>query len=224
MYDDKKKNKTREENKHGHKQKVIFDITTDYRKVDDKMYLNYISFNNSFQIRKPPKFVLDSTLVNMPGGYYMLYFNNPVDSLSAMKHKNYDLQFDQQKIRIDEIQVFRDSVKLYGDENFIKAIDNSRGKTSALINKRRGPEVGQLFKVAVKNIRDVYGNLVNEHEIQEYQQFREFFSQRIRPYSRAPLDIIYMDKSKPIFTDQPMSRPKNYNDFWMNTPLKENIN
>ncbi|WP_276388932.1 carboxypeptidase-like regulatory domain-containing protein [Eudoraea chungangensis] len=224
MYDDKKRNNSRKKNKHGHIQKVIYDITTDYRKLDNKMYLNYISFHNSFQIRKPPKFVLDSTLVNMPGGYYMLYFNNPVDSLSAVKHKNYDIRFDQQKFKIEEIIVSKDSVKLYGDKSFLKALDNVRGLTSGLINKGRASEVAQMFKVMVKNIRDVDGNLVNEHEIQEYQQFREFFSQRIKPNRNAPTDIIFMDKRKPIFIDQPLSRPENYNDFWMNSPLKETLN
>ena len=45
-------------------------------------------------------------------------------------------------------------------------------------------------------VRDVYGNLVNEPDIHEYQQFREFFTQRIKPNSRAPFDGQFMDKEK----------------------------
>ena len=221
MYNNRKTNRDRKKNKHGHKQKVIFDITTDYRKVDNKMYLNYISFHNSFEVRKPPKFALDSSLVNMPGGYYTLYFNKPVDSVSAMKQRNYNIRFKQEKFKIRKIEVFRDSVKLFGDSSFTRALNNSRGETSTLIRKGQGQEVERLFEVEIQNVRDINGNLVNEPDIQEYQQFREFFVQRVKPDSRAPLDDLFMNKRTPIFGDQPMVKPKDYREYWMNTPLQK---
>lgn len=221
MYDDKKRNKTRKKNKHGHKQKVIFDIATDYRKVDNRMYLNYISFNNSFQIRKPPKFVLDSTVVDVHGGYYELYFNKPVDPITAEIAKNYDITFKQRKFEVERLEVFVNSVRLYPKISS-RTMNNSMGEIVAATRKRIGAE--ELFNIRLKNVSDTEGNVVNQFNIEDYEQFREFFPQRLKPDSRAPLDILYMDKGKPIFGDQPLSRPKNYNDFWMNTPLKKNIN
>ena len=100
---------------------------------------------------------------------------------------------------------------------------DSKGETSTLIRKGKSSEVEQLFELEVQNVRDIDGNLVNEPDIQEYQQFREFFPQRIKPNSRAPLDDLFMDKRKPIFSEQPITRPKNFDDFWMNTPLQEKI-
>ncbi|WP_281542641.1 hypothetical protein [Maribacter aestuarii] len=197
---------------------------TEYQRIDDKMYLNYISFHNSFEVRKPPKFALDSTLVNMPGGYYLLHFNNPVDSLTAINAKNYDILYQQERFKIEKIEVFRDSVRLFGDAEFRKALNNTRGETTALINKRRTNEVENMFELGIENVRDVYGNLVNEPDIHEYQQFREFFTQRIKPNSRAPFDGQFMDKEKPLFEDQPMVKPKDYREYWMNTPLQEKIN
>ena len=223
MYNNRKTNKEKKKNKHGHKQKVIFDILTEYRRVNAKMYLNYISFHNSFEVRKPPKFALDSTLVNMPGGYYLLHFNNPVDSLSAINPKNYDILYQQEKFKIKKIEVFRDSVRLFGDEEFKNALNNTRGETTALINKRRTYEVEKMFELVIENVRDIYGNLVNEPDIKEYQQFREFFTQRVKPDSRAPFDGPFMDKEKPLFEDQPMVKPKDYREYWMNTPLDEKI-
>jgi hypothetical protein len=224
MYDAKRMNKEGEKNKHGHKQKVIFDILTEYRKINNKMYLNYISFHNSFEVRKPPKFALDSTLVDMPGGYYSLYFNNPVDSLTAINPKNYDILYQQKKYKIEKIKVFQDSVRLFGDAEFREVLYNTRGDVTSLTNKRRDSEAEQMFGLGIENVRDIYGNLVNEPDIREYQQFREFFTQRVKPDSRAPFDGKFMDKEKPLFKDQPMVKPKDYREYWMNTPLQEKIN
>jgi hypothetical protein len=78
-----------------------------------------------------------------------------------------------------------------------------------------------MFEVEIKNVMDNNGNLVNEPDIQEYQQFREFFPQRIKPDSRAPLDNFFMDKRIPIFKEQPIVKPDNFHDYWMNTPLEK---
>lgn len=222
LYDGNKRNKDRKKNRHGHRQKVIFDVLTDYKKSDDKMYLNYISFRNNFEVRKPPKFVLDSSYVDAPKGYCMLYFNRPVDSISAQKPKNYDIIFKQKKFRIEKIDVYQDSVRLLLESSFKTALVNSRGEINTSI--RRGKDMEDLFEIGVKNIRDVDNNLLNESEIEEYDQYREFFVQRVKPNSRAPLDNLFMDKRKPIFGDQPMTKPKDYKEYWMNTPLKENSN
>ena len=224
LYNGSKRNKDRQKNKHGHRQKVIFDVLTDYKKFDNKMYLNYISFHNNFEVRKPPKFVLDSSMVDAPSAFTMLYFNKPVDTISAKKAKNYDIRFKQRKFEIRNIEVFEDSVKLHIESSFIKAMADSRGEMSTLIRKGKSTEVEELFDLQVKNIRDLDNNVLNEFEIEEYDQYREFFVQRVKPDSRAPLDNLFMDKRKPIFGDQPMTKPKDYKEYWMNTPLKENSN
>lgn len=224
MYNAKRTNKENKRNKHGHKQKVIYEISTEYRRSKGKVYLNYISFHNTFEVRRPPKFALDSTFVNMPGGYYALYFNNTVDSLTAINPKNYDMMFQQKKYGVEKIEVFGDSIRLYGDADFKQAVYNAKGETSALINKRKAKEVEDMFEIGIENIRDVYGNLVNKPNLQEYQQYREFFTQRIKPNSRSPLYGEFMDKRRPIFQDQPMIKPKDYKEYWMNTPLINNLN
>lgn len=223
MYDAKRTNKENKRNRHGHKQQVIYEISTEYRKVNGKMYLNYISFHNTFEVRRPPKFALDSTFVNMPGGYYALYFNNTIDSLSAINPKNYDMMFQNKKYGIEKIEVFGDSIRIYGNEDFKQAVFNAKGETSALINKRKAKEVGGMFEIWIENVMDTHGNLVNKPDLKEYQQYREFFAQRIKPNSRSPLDGEFMDKRKPIFQNQPMVKPKDYREYWMNTPLETKI-
>lgn len=224
MYDNKRTNATGKKNKHGHKQKVIFDVVTDYRKIRDQMYLNYISFHNSFEVRKPPKFALDSTVVDLPGGYFVLHFNKAVDSISAKNTKNYDLIHDGKKLNVQNVEVFQDSVRIQLDSNFVKQMRNERGESSTLIRKGRVHEIEETFEIYIRNVKDIEGNLVNEPDIEEYLQFREYFVQRVKPDSRAPIDGRFMNKRKPIFDMQPISRPADYQDYWMNTPLLERIN
>ena len=222
VYDDRKKMPDRELNKHEGRGRLLFNVVTEYRRKYNKMYLNYISFHNSFVVSKPPKFTLDSTLVNAAGGYFASYFNKPVDSISAKRSKNYEISFDQKKVRIDKVELFQDSVRLYADSNFKKAMANHMGQINTLIRKGRSAEFEELFSIAVKNIRDIEGNLVNEPEIEEYQQFREYFVQQVKPNSTLPAEGEFMNKRQPIFKGQPIVRPDNFEDYWMNTPLRTN--
>jgi hypothetical protein len=215
----KKRNREAKKNKHGHRQNVIFDIVTDYSKHHGKMYLNYISFQNSFEVTKPPKFKIDAIFINAPRRYCMLYFNKPVDSTSALRAKNYHIAFKQRKFDVDKIELFQDSVRVYAVRDFENATFKDKEELDSLIILQRDPST--LFDVRVSNVKDVDGNVVNEPVIENYRQFREFFVQRVIRNSRVPLDMLFMDKRKPIFKDQPIAKPDNFEDYWMNTPLKK---
>ena len=104
--------------------------------------------------------------------------------------------------------------------------DKEFGEMLSVFNnaKINNLDQNEMFDVKIKNIRDTIGALINEWTQREYGQNREFFVQRVKPNSRAPLDNLFMDKRKPIFGDQPMTKPKDYKEYWMNTPLKENSN
>ena len=67
---------------------------------------------------------------------------------------------------------------------------------------------------------DVDGNLINKWTFRDYDQFREFFVQEVKPNAKSPVDSLIMEMRKPIFNDQPIIKPDNFNDYWMNTPLQ----
>ncbi|MEX0291345.1 MAG: hypothetical protein AB3N14_19735, partial [Flavobacteriaceae bacterium] len=63
---------------------------------------------------------------------------------------------------------------------------------------------------------------LNEPTYRFFDQFREYFVQQIPTAKEIPGDTLFMHKNKPIFfKDQPIVRPDNFEDFWMNTPLQE---
>ena len=121
----------------------------------------------------------------------------------------------------EKIQVFQDSLRLFPKlkhgplNNMLREID---------IANRKRIAVSRLLKVEIKGLKDIDGNIINTWQIEDYEQYREFFAQRVKPDSRAPFDNLFMNKRKPIFEDQPIARPKNFNEFWMNTPLQKGIN
>ncbi|MEM8927308.1 MAG: hypothetical protein AAGC45_03835 [Bacteroidota bacterium] len=80
------------------------------------------------------------------------------------------------------------------------------------------------FFVAVSNIQDIDGNIINYREPKRYNQFREFFTQKILGPNEAfelndesiLLDSIPLDRIKPMFREERME------DYWKNTPFLKN--
>lgn len=220
MYDDKKRNTSGNKNKHGHRQKVIFDITTDYRRIDGQMYLNYISFHNSFVLNIPPVFKVNYVTVDLNKRCFVVEYSDVPETTTAMQITNYTVDFDKKRLKLKSVERLKNKVFLYPkmeDEKITKMIEEI---TEA---EKIGVDLRDLVKVDITDVRDTRGNLVNRWTQKDYQQFREFFVQRVKPDSRAPLNERFMDKEKAIFKDQPLSKPIDYNEYWMNTPLIETI-
>lgn len=206
-------------NKHKTNNQLIFEITTEYRPENDRMYLNYISFHNTFQIWDPPKFILESITIDPDQRCFMLSFNQTPDLQDALNADNYILKYKGKKIDFAKI-VFDDS--------------DGNGKTVFLYPKMypsrfmsmsmaasKGPVDSLLLSTKVYNIRDEDGNLINEWTSRDYNQFREFFVQEVKPNVKSPVDSLFMEKRRPIIKDQPIIKPDNFDDYWMNTPLQK---
>lgn len=221
MYDENQRNATGEKNEHGHRQKAIFDITTDYQKINDKMYLNYISLNNNFILNIPPVFKTIDMTVDLYRKCFVVEFNDIPEEESAKKVLNYAVVFRDQPVKLKMITKTEKRVYLFPDSNDEATIPMFN-ELSQLDTTKVG--VRDFLDFRVGNVKDEHGNLVNRTIRREYQQFREFFSQRIKPDSRAPFDTNFMDKRKPVFESQHVTKPKDYGDYWMNTPLLENLN
>lgn len=219
MYDEKKWNADRKKNKHGHKQKVIFDITTDYSRIEDKMYLNYISFHNSFVLNIPPAFKVDYITVDRNKRCFTVEYNKVPMTELAMDISNYTVKFKGKRIKVKETGRFNNRVFLFPD---LEGGKITKMISEILVAETKGKDLRELVDVKVHNVKDTQGNLVNKWTQKEYQQYREFFVQRVKLDSIVSFDNLFMNKEKPIFQNQPIARPKDYEDYWMNTPLKTN--
>ncbi len=192
--------------------KLLYDIKVEYQSYNDKMYLNYISFRNAFDILLPPKFVPLAAEIDSDRKRFKLIFNNPPLEKEAQKKEKYKLYYQGRKLNIAKVEVEKNSVFLYPvNENIVfdsKLVEFYRTMTSKGVG------------IEIKGVRDIYGNLINESEAVNYNQFREFFVQQLSLKTKRPMDSLYMIKTIPIYQDQHIVPPANLSDYWMNTPLK----
>lgn len=190
----------------------LYEIIVEYQYHEEKMYPSYVSFKNSFEILQPAKFIPVKAKINHDRKRFELIFNNTPLARDAVKKSNYNLWYQEVKLRIDSIAVKKNNVLLYPENK--KAVFNAKKIRLLRLTNSKG------VAIEVKNVRDIYGNVVYEQAFVPYNQYREFFVQQIQTKSAMPSDTLYMLKKKPIFENQPIVTPKNLSDYWMNTPLK----
>jgi len=225
LYDKSRTTENKEKDKHGINNEIIFEVITEYKRKYDNMYLNYISFSNNFEVSQPPKFFLEETVVHSGCQCFLLTFNNSVDPVYAKEKKYYDFKFNGKKIKIDKIRIDQKTVFVYPDMDRGEFL-NMTYKINAA--KRKRLELLDILSIEVTGLRDMgitgfggmQSNLINDKEYVTYRQFREFFVQEIKSNGSVLKDTLFMKKDIPIFKDQAIVKPDNFDDYWMNTPLQ----
>lgn len=207
-------------NRHKTRNQLIFEVISEYRQMNNKMYLNYISFHNTFQLWDPPKLVVHVIIPEFAAYRFVIIFNNKIRLEDAISLENYEVKVKGKIIQMKKV-VLHDSQKvvflypkMYPNraEKMLREID---------IVYRKNLPTDDLLEVKLTNIRDLGGNIINKWTSRDYNQFREFFTQELKLKPQASTDSLFMIKRKPIFKDQPIEKPKNFEDYWMNTPLKK---
>ncbi|PKA97154.1 carboxypeptidase-like protein [Flavobacteriaceae bacterium MAR_2009_75] len=200
--------------------KLIFEVVTEYVRGDsNKMKLNYISFQNSFQLSLPPKFIVENIDFHSEKRAIVVKFNNPLGKYSnADKRNNYSFRYKGKRLDIEKVVVAdnRSIVFLNMDEqDWIKMKSKRIGNTNERFFKEN------LLDAKIKNITDIDGNQINQRDSKDFNQFREFFVQETKRTSEVPHDSLLMNIRKPIYMNQPIVKPNDYQNYWMNTPFKE---
>lgn len=231
VYDETKNNNTGLADKNGSYKQPVFEVTTSYRRHDNKMYLNYISFNNVFRIWEPPKLTLDYVDVRFDKTMYnkfnsthkrrwiVLTFSELLNANTVQNRSQFTVRFKGQKISLERLLVTDDQVILYPKANTKRQIQLLDELEFTTQNEGLNE---QILKVTARGLEDVSGNVLGKWTNKDYHQFREFFVQEVNVDKQVPAQQLFMDNRKPIFDDQPIVKPANFGDYWMNTPLKKN--
>lgn len=174
------------------------------------MYLNYITFNNSFEIGG--KYVLREEKVEFDKAEQTFYitFNNTKAYLDmrTIILKNFRFKFKGKSLKTTNIdkesgRVFKIKVESY-DGSLID------------INSEN---IDQL-SYKLKRIKDVIGREIYQHETVKGDQFREFFVQQINVNKSTSDGIVVMDKNLPI-KDSFLNEFPDKDHYWLNTPLMD---
>lgn len=226
LYDNRKRTTEQILNKKYTRNQLIFEVLSEYQKRDGKMYLNYISFQNNFQLFELPEFIVDEIIIDRPRKCFEVRFNKEIDPVYAAQMKNYRFKFRGKKLAFRKIVVLKKSVRLFPEMGINELNEMIVQLKEASTNTH---ELKDLLDTQIKDLRSldprgaIYSSLLNERKPKKYRQFREFFVQQVKSNALPSLNnALFMNKSAPIFAkDQPIVRPDNFDDYWMNTPLQK---
>ncbi len=196
---------------------LIFELALGYEEHNGKMYLNYISFHNVFKVNRS-YFKVEKIVLDLERKCFVIRANKPPIFFVEQGEPNIHLKYRKKKMGIREIINTQNGILVYPEESAIEEIIADYHRAG---NAATPAAMERFFEFDFVNIKDVDGNLLNSFVFEEYHQFREFFTQQlVRDTIRIPPIEAIMKKDRPIFKDQPIVRPDNFDEFWMNTPLQ----
>ncbi len=218
LYDDRNRLPGSARNSRGTRQPLIFEVKTAYKREAGNMFLNYISFHNNFKIWVTPVFRVEDISIDPFEGYFAITFNQVYQMDQARELSNYTIKYQGQKLKFRRAEMRNGKILLFPQAAETQSAEMFNAIRAAA---KEDGDLKDLLTVEVQGIHDIAGNLINEWTTKDYQQYREFFVQEVKTRIAIPGDTIFMDKDKPIFKDQPIIKPLNFSDYWMNTPLPE---
>jgi hypothetical protein len=196
-----------------------YSVTIEYKAKKDKMYLNYITFNNFFEAYNGHYFKIDKSVFNAKESGFKISFNRQIDlgSLEPFR-RNFKISYKNHRLNIIGVSSFKT------DKRTVTVFIDEESKEKINVKKEReNPRFANYFTFDIKNIKDINGFKINERASLKMNQYREFFVQEIFENKRLPLQKNFIDKSLPL--SQSVITPlKIENDYWMNTPLKSKKN
>lgn len=189
---------------------ILFEVKVEYKSKNNKMYLNYMTFNNLFVIKKPNPFKVDDFLFNPKTRNFILTFNTPLDMSTIERKSNFRLRYKNNKLIIKEVKAIDDkTIK-------IKVVDWSAG-----LNDDITAIDSTDFTYKLKRIKNTFGATINQvNKISGYQ-FREYFTQEIFENKRPEEGLIYVDKALPISATRTNKPSFDLDKYWVNSPLKK---
>jgi len=185
--------------------RLLYGINIEYKKHEMDYYLNYITFNNYFEVMNENYFKVERTVYDRETSSFYLYFNALIASSSF---KNLEKH-----------------IKFFGKKKEIKILSIERMKQNVLKIKIRSTNeieksiFNKEVKYQVKHLKDVNGRLINTPDGILVDQFREFFVQEVFPKKSMVLSHEFVKKNAPI--NRSKSHSLDGKDiYWINSPLK----
>lgn len=192
---------------------ILFEVTIEYKAVGDKMFLNYMTFNNRFIIKEPNPFSVEDFNFNLKDQAFYISFNKPVNKASISRNSNFKLRYKDKKL------IFKNA-ELTDDKTIkIEVVDWSAGQTADI-----STVTSEDFSFKLKRIEDTFGATLNKESNLIGYQFREFFTQEIFKNKNPPSNLIYMNKTLPLSATKVNNSNVNLSKYWINSPLKQTKN
>ncbi len=187
---------------------VLFNVSLEYARQGDHMYLNYITFNNAFVVVEDFELREEKVEFNNSEQAFYIHFNNSEDYLNFETIVPNNFKFKLGKKSLKTMSVEKNS------ERVIKVVVRPLDTEPIEINNSNIEDLTYTFK----RIEDVKGREIYKGKTIEGNQFREFFVQQVNLDKSAPVGLNFMKKNKSIVHSLLNEFP-DANQFWINSPL-----
>ncbi|TXE19885.1 carboxypeptidase-like regulatory domain-containing protein [Psychroserpens burtonensis] len=147
--------------------KPFYSLTVEYAPRGDKMFLNYVSFYNSFKAKSGNSFRIDTVDFDIAENAFLINFSNDIDESTITKKRRFKFEYNQDRLKIEKIDL----------------ISNRKLKIT-LSDELTGDEIEDFktlngIEYKIKNIADLAGRQLNELSFIDTDQFREYFVQQV---------------------------------------------
>ena len=193
-----------------------YSVTISYTPKKDKMYLNYISFNNFFKANNGNYFKIDETIFNSKNNTFKIFFNREVNinTLEPIK-RNFKFYYKGKKLK-----VIGASISDNNKRTIAVSIDKNSLMKMSSEKERQNPKYASYFTFDITNIKDINGFKIDERASIKLNQYRELFVQEVFENKKTPIQKNFVDKSLPL--SKTRITPVNFKDaYWINSPLKK---
>jgi len=192
-------------------------VTIEYTPKKDKMYLNYITFNNFFEATNGNYFKIDKTFFNSKQKTFKIYFNRSV-ALTSIDKRNFKIYYKNKRLKVTAISPFEGSLRIFNvfiDDKSIAEINFE--------NEKNNPRYTSFFQFDITKLKDLNGHEIDERASIKMNQYREFFVQETFENKNIPQQNKFIDKNAPL-SKAKITKLQLEHDYWLNTPLKSSKN
>ena len=186
---------------------ILYEVNVEYKKRRDKYFLNYLTFNNFFDVKLDDVFRVEDIIYHFDSNSFQVFFNRKINPATIDNSgRTIAFYYKKRKLDIKEIS-YIDSrslkIKLYP---FGKDIERNTIKNDMVYT--------------IEKVQDNKGNIINEGPILTLKQFREMFVQEVIEHSDIDTSFSYIQKNK-ILSASEINKADEFKKYWINSPLKE---
>ena len=185
----------------------LYEVNLAYKKHGDHYFLNYLMFNNYFNVKHGDIFKVEKVNYHYESDSFTVVFNHGLNAKSIRQpSKQFNFYFRKKRIAISRITIvnqktLRVTVVPFDDE----------------VERQEFPDD---IAYELKDLQDVFGNTINEGPTIRVKQYRELFVQEVEDESNLNEAHKFIKKTSPLAHSK-VNPKEGIDKFWINSPLKE---
>lgn len=164
----------------------VFNLQIEYQKINKKMYLNYITFNNRFLLLLEGNVFKESKVIyDAKHNRFEITFNS-FPKPETIKKRNFKIKYFGSKIDIKSVEGIGSQTVFINLFEFDKRLQDMKSEDMANL------------KLLIRRIKDIKGRRIYELSYTNAYQFREYFVQEIFTNKNLDSNLVYIKKQMPL--------------------------